>query len=183
MIDFWDSAIEPILRGLQPRTIVAISAGSAAIHRLLEWGQANGATVHSIEPIPLYPDPAWEKEFPAGVVRYRGPSLEALPRLGAFDLVLAEDEPNWHTTFGLLWTIEKHRLRQHFPFPVVLVSGVGWPYGRRDRYSHPGSIPASDRQPMRRGGLRPGSSEVLDRGGLNPHFYHAIQEGGQGTAC
>jgi GT2 family glycosyltransferase len=178
MIDFWDSAIEPILRGLQPRTIVTIGAGLAAVRRLLGWCEANGASVHSIEPIPLYPDPAWEKEFPSRVSRHRGPSVEVLRRLGPFDLVLADDEPNWHTTFGLLHTIEERCLRQPFPFPVVLVSGIGWPYGRRDRYSHPGAIPAEDRQPMRRGGLRPGSTAVLDRGGLNPHFYHALQEGG-----
>src|SRR5205085_7620925 len=55
-----------------------------------------------------------------------------------------------------------------------------WPYGRRDLYYDPATIPDAFRHPWRRGGVTP-----MDKGiaafGLNATMCHAEREGGDGN--
>ncbi len=61
---------------------------------------------------------------------------------------------------------------------MLLLHDVGWPYGRRDLYYDPDTMPAEHRQPWREAGMRPGRSELLDGGGLSPTMCNAEHEGG-----
>jgi cephalosporin hydroxylase len=53
----------------------------------------------------------------------------------------------------------------------------GWPYGRRDLYYDPASVPEAYRQPWQRGPLLPHEPGIADYG-LNAHLRHSLREGG-----
>jgi hypothetical protein len=55
---------------------------------------------------------------------------------------------------------------------------VDWPYGRRDHYHDPGTIPEEYRQPVAQGGLWPGSEDVFQNRGINIRTQMAATEGG-----
>ncbi len=55
---------------------------------------------------------------------------------------------------------------------------VGWPYGRRDGYYNPDSIPDEYLKPHEKKGMRPGSAELVEEGGLNWNLDNAISENG-----
>ncbi len=42
------------------------------------------------------------------------------------------------------------------PLPVLILHDVGWPYGRRDLYYTPETIPEEFRQPYEQAGMLPG---------------------------
>ena len=62
----------------------------------------------------------------------------------------------------------------------MILHDVGWPYGRRDLYYDPATIPEEHQQPWRRAGVRRGSERLVGAGGLglNADLAHADQEGG-----
>ena len=53
---------------------------------------------------------------------------------------------------------------------------MGWPYGRRDLYYDPETIPEVYRKPHKKRGIDVTSPELLENGGLNHHLYNAIYE-------
>jgi hypothetical protein len=59
---------------------------------------------------------------------------------------------------------------------VIALHDVDWPYGRRDMYYDPQTVPADSRQPHRRAGLLPGRDEP-GHGGVNWNLDNAIHEG------
>ena len=61
---------------------------------------------------------------------------------------------------------------------MVFLHDVGWPYGRRDLYYAPLTIPEAYRQPYRCAGMRLNSSGLHETGGLNAHMHNAVAEGG-----
>ena len=65
------------------------------------------------------------------------------------------------------------------PLPVLVLHDVCWPYGRRDLYYSPETIPDEFRQPYRRAGMRPDRKRLLPfGGGMNPTLCNAEMEGG-----
>jgi glycosyltransferase involved in cell wall biosynthesis len=105
-------------------------------------------------------------------------SLRALQELGGADAVLIDGDHNWYTVFNELKLIERWRRDLSQPFPLVLLHDIGWPYGRRDLYYDPQSIPDAFRKPYARKGMRPGVSALVESGGLNAHLCHALEEAG-----
>ncbi len=61
-----------------------------------------------------------------------------------------DGDHNWYTVFHELRLIEEHCQRNERLFPLVLLHDLGWPYGRRDLYYNPETIPAEYRQPYAR---------------------------------
>ncbi len=59
----------------------------------------------------------------------------------------------------------------------MLAHDAGWPYGRRDMYYDPHSIPAEHRHDAARAGIAPGRSK-LGSPGINAHLWNATTEGG-----
>jgi hypothetical protein len=64
-------------------------------------------------------------------------------------------------------------------FPIVVLHDTDWPYGRRDMYYFPESIPEEMRKPSALRGLEPGRSELLESGGMNCTVYNALYEYGE----
>src|SRR5208283_2755827 len=63
-------------------------------------------------------------------------------------------------------------------FPLIIFHDIGWPYGRRDLYYDPATIPPAFLQPYDCKGLQPGCDGLRESGGINYNICHARQAGG-----
>jgi len=107
----------------------------------------------------------------------KGNSLAVLPVLeGTYDCILIDGDHNWYTVYNELKLIaERHLLKRS---GMIFLHDVEWPFGRRDMYYQPNTIPTRYRHSYARRGMLRGRSELSDSSGLNPGFYNALHEGG-----
>jgi hypothetical protein len=174
---FWSSVVEPVFQALAPDVIVEIGADKGAhTRRILDYCKAHGAVAHVIDPLPRFNVPAWQEEYGEAFVFHQQLSLEALPSIEAMDVVLIDGDHNWYTVFNELRLIQRSAENARMAFPVVFLHDVDWPYGRRDLYYDPDTIPDRYRHPHQRAGLRPGKEELSGSGGLNANVANAVSE-------
>lgn len=177
MYRFWDIIIEPILELLQPKNIVEIGADQGNnTKNLLEFCMGWDVKLISIDPLPKFDVSAWQKHYGDHFIFYKSLSLNAIPLINQFDVVLIDGDHNWYTVYNELKLIEKRCQGFRQPFPLTMLHDVGWPYGRRDLYYNPENIPDVYRKPHAKKGIRPGSPKLVDNGGLNPHLLNSICE-------
>jgi Methyltransferase domain len=173
---FWEIITEPVLMAIKPRSIVEIgSEEGISTRKLLTYCERHGAVLHAIDPEPRFDVAAWQRQYGNRFVMHQAKSLQALPTLDRFDAVLLDGDHNWYTVFNELRQIEQRSRELSQAFPVILLHDIGWPYGRRDLYYNPDSVPEAFRQPYARKGLRPGVSESVE-GGFNAHLCNAVSE-------
>jgi hypothetical protein len=179
MLAFWPEILYPALSELQPDAIVEIGAESGKTTRLLiECARMYGGSVTSIDPAPRFDAESWQREYGPSFKMLRGRSLEMIPLLDRCAAVLVDGDHNWYTVYNELLAIEQRTSILGLPMPVVFLHDIGWPYGRRDLYYDPESIPAAYRHPYARKGIHPASSSLVDEGGINAHLHNAEHEGG-----
>jgi hypothetical protein len=107
----------------------------------------------------------------------RGLSLDELAAMdGPFDCMLLDGDHNWYTVYNELRLIDERALLR--PGGTVFLHDVGWPYGRRDMYYQPETIPPEFVQPHAARGIVAGRSELSDTGGINAERLNAAHEGG-----
>jgi SAM-dependent methyltransferase len=173
---FWELVLLPALEALEPRCIVEVGAANGALTtKLLEWGAEHDAVVHSIDPQPDFDLTAWRKRYGKQFVFHKGRSLNVLGRIENVDAALIDGDHNWYTVIGELRILERTALAVGRPPPLVGLHDVDWPYGRRDLYYNPESIPAAHRQPYQIKGILPREAE-LSHAGLNGHLNNATHE-------
>jgi hypothetical protein len=108
---------------------------------------------------------------------HQGLSLVVLPKIsGQFDCILIDGDHNWYTVYNELKTIEKRGLLK--PEGTIFLHDVCWPYGRRDMYYQPESIPKEFRNPCKQQALIRGQSELHDSTDHSETFS-AVDEGGE----
>ncbi len=174
---FWETVISPLLEAVDPETVVEIGSDHGDnTRKLLRFCRERGARLHVIDPLPKYDVPALQEEHGEALVFHEALSLEALPETGCADVVLIDGDHNWYTVLGELQLIERRCGELSRPYPLVLLHDVGWPYGRRDLYYDPGTVPEAYRHPQSQEGLRSGTSEVNGEEGLNAHLHNALRE-------
>ena len=145
---FWNSVIEPVMRALPPDVIVEIGAADGrGTARILDYCRREGAVAHVIDPLPQFSVPDWQKEYGERFIFHRALSLDALPRIAAMDVVLIDGDHNWYTVFHELRVIEDIAEGAAARFPVVFMHDLDSPWGRRDAYYNPDTIPESYRLP------------------------------------
>lgn len=174
---FWESVVKPLLSITQPSSIVEIGSDCGAnTLNLLGYVQECGGVLHVIDPVPKYSVEEWQHRYGEFLVFHKDRSLDALPKIERMDVVLIDGDHNWYTVYNELKMIEENAVRRGTLFPLVILHDVGWPYGRRDLYYDPESIPAEFRKVYERKGIRPGQVTLQDEGGLNSHLWNAIDE-------
>jgi hypothetical protein len=175
---FWEPAIEPLLEADDSRTIVEVGVSKGqTTAKLVAYAERHDGVVHGIDPAPA-PDAIELEERHERLELHVEPSLTALPAVEDVDAVLIDGDHNWYTVINelrLLAALSEERGRE---FPLTLLHDVDWPYGRRDQYCDPGTIPAEHRQPLAQGGVWPGRDEVLENSGINLRHHVAATEGG-----
>ncbi|MDZ7732377.1 MAG: class I SAM-dependent methyltransferase [Acidimicrobiia bacterium] len=178
MFPFWDPVIAPAIRAVDARRIVEIGAlrGDTTIRMLDELGP--DAELHVIDPVPAFDPTDHEKAFPGQYLFYRELSHRVLPSLPAMDVALVDGDHNWFTVYHELHHLAETSRAADQPLPLLILHDVGWPYGRRDLYYDPETIPEEFRQPYTQAGIMPGKKELAFVGGLNPTMNNAVEEGG-----
>jgi len=166
--------------------------------RKLKWmafceiGAQYGKNVDEILKLPLTNytviDPCFDEDLEAKyssdprVHVLRCNSLDALLNEGllepasVFDCILIDGDHNWYTVFNELRLIHERSLLR--PGGYVFLHDVGWPYGRRDLYYQPDTVPAEFRKPFAQKGIIRGQSKLAETGGENREFMNALEEGG-----
>lgn len=179
MYSFWDTVIAPALEALEPETLVEIGSEQGMnTANLLDFCRERGCKLHVIDPLPKYDADAWQRQYGEKLVVHQDLSLNALPRVGRFEAVLIDGDHNWYTVLNELRIIERRCAEFQQPFPLVFLHDIGWPYGRRDLYYDPDSIPEAYRKLYEQKGLRLDSSQPVAEGGINPGLYNAVRENG-----
>jgi predicted transcriptional regulator len=177
MHHFWDTIIEPIVEILRPKVMVEIGSDLGLNTRnLLEFCRRTGAVLHVIDPSPRYDVAEWQERYGEHLVFHKDLSLAALPTIERFDVVLIDGDHNWFTVYNELKLIEERSEALSWPFPLVVLHDVGWPYGRRDLYYDPETIPQEHRKPHAKKGMSPDSAELLDEGGINQYLSNALRD-------
>jgi hypothetical protein len=179
MFKFWNLIIEPIFRALDARRVIEIgvSDGKHTQH-LIEYCASVNGHLDAIDPKPYYDFVSAQARYGAVVKLHQCLSLEVLPHLQNADVVVIDGDHNWYTVFNELKQLEMVATQTGSDFPLVLFHDVSWPYGRRDLYYAPETIPAEHLQPHAQKGIRLEVSRLLDTGGLNSQLFNALQEGG-----
>jgi hypothetical protein len=112
------------------------------------------------------------------VTVHKGLSLEMIPQLSEkFDCILIDGDHNWYTVFHELKAIEERQLLANGG--TIFFHDVGWPYGRRDMYYQPATVPKEFVHPHAQKGMIRGRSELSATEGTNPGLYNAETEGGE----
>jgi SAM-dependent methyltransferase len=107
----------------------------------------------------------------------KGNSLDVLPHLdGSFDCILIDGDHNWYTVFNELRLIRERALLP--PGGTIFFHDVGWPYGRRDMYYQPDTVPPEYRLEYARKGIVQGQSRLEDSKGRSRNLCNAVREGG-----
>jgi len=107
-----------------------------------------------------------------------GLSLEVLNEFTEpFDCFLIDGDHNWYTVYHELKTIRDRKLLTEGG--TIFFHDVAWPYGRRDMYYAPESIPASYRKAYQQAGIERGKSALSPDSDFNREHWNAVSEGGE----
>lgn len=174
---FWETIIQPVLEVTNARHIIEIGTEFGKnTEKILEYCQKNQATLYTIDPAPAFDVKTFENRYDGQFHFYKSLSLNAIPLIDKFDVILIDGDHNWYTVYHELKLIEKQCNKKNILFPLILFHDTGWPYARRDLYYNPDQIPEIFRKPYQQKGMKPDSPELVDTGGLNPDLNNAIHE-------
>jgi hypothetical protein len=164
----------PCLEAAAPASLIEIGAYAGDVTRLLvEWAQAGGAHLWSVDPDPQEALVALAQANPQ-LELVRRTSLEALPELPAAEAYVVDGDHNYYTVSEELRLIAE---RTGSSMPLLICHDVCWPHARRDSYFAPDQIPDEHRRPTVEGGyVFPGYQGLRD-GGLI-YRWPAREEGG-----
>lgn len=172
MLGFVEPVIKPFLKESKYRTLcqIGVSHGNDT-DKLLKLRFVNISII----------DPCLDEDLNAkyrvlkNVEILKGLSLEILPKIEKkFDCVLIDGDHNWYTVFNELNIIYERQMLNDGG--AVLLHDVYWPYGRRDVYYLPDTIPQEFRHPYAKKGIVYGKSELSKEGGMNASHYNAVYE-------
>jgi hypothetical protein len=175
----WDLIIAPVLEAAEVRRIVEIGALRGDNTRQIIDRLGPETVLHVIDPLPDFDPAEHEREFGGQYVFHRDLSLNVLGGLPPVDAALIDGDHNWYTVFNELRLLAEVARAHDAPLPLLILHDVGWPYGRRDLYYDPTTIPDEFRQPFRQAGMRPGREELMaDGSGMSAGLCNAEREGG-----
>lgn len=157
---FWSRIIHPILNLIHPNTMVEIGcAHGFHTMQLLSFAQSHSSKLIAVDPAPQFDTRLVQAVYPNCFELKQDYSLQVLPQLQEVDLVLIDGDHNWYTVYHELKLLEQYKR-----FPIVMLHDTEWPYGRRDMYYFPDTIPIEYRQPHAKKGLLPGITELVEHG-------------------
>ena len=180
MIRLWRELILPVFKAAQVKTILEIGAESGkSTSVLMNYVAKHNGHLYCIDPAPEFDSDELKRDYPDNLTFYENLSLNVLPEHERFDVALVDGDHNWYTVYNELKLIEE--IHQHNPLhqPIIFVHDIGWPYGRRDLYYDPSTIPKEFRQDYARKGILPKRSELSPDSGMNIDNCNACHEGGE----
>lgn len=137
---FWEWAVKPMLYYKRARKILEIGASLGHnTYKILK--SFPDAKITVIDPcLDLDLDLAAVFEHQPRVSICKGNSLDMLPVLSdAYDAILIDGDHNYYTVYNELKLIAERNLLA--PNGVIFLHDIGPPYGRKDMFYQPSSIP------------------------------------------
>jgi hypothetical protein len=178
MREHWESVLRPLLLAVGARVLVEVGISfGLTTAKMLEWVAEHDGVLHGIDPMARKDVLALQDEHGDRFVLHQARSLDALPEIRDPDFILIDGDHNWFTVHRELQVIERVAREDDRPYPLTVLHDVDWPYGRRDMYFDPQSIPAEYRQEFAEGGVLPGVSGLAGERGLNARTATALVEG------
>ncbi len=175
MTFFFESVIRPLIEKNKFRKGLEIGASKG--RNTLKLLEINNVQMTIVDPC-LDADLVENFKGNNQISMYRGKSLDILPVLtNSFDFILIDGDHNWYTVFNELKMIREKGLLESGG--IIFLHDVGWPYGRRDMYYIPDSIPQEYRKPYAKKGIIRDQSALVDVGGDDKDLNNAQMEGGQ----
>jgi hypothetical protein len=177
---FWEPVVKPLLDAASPRVVVEVGTSNGDTTRdLLEFAAARDCTVHTIDPSPGegFDADALRKRYGDRLVVHRKTSLESLPEIERIDAALLDGDHNWYTVLNELEALDEGSARAGHAFPLTFLHDVDWPYGRRDLYYDPETIPPEHRHPFDQAGMVQGRPALSEDDGVNASLNNAVAEG------
>jgi len=156
---FWEWAVLPMLKhmGCVSLLEIGVSLGHNTEKILRDLQKSRISVV----------DPCFDYDLGAKfrtnrqVKIYKGKSLEVLPNLDeSFDCILIDGDHNFFTVFNELKLIEKRNLLTDRG--IIFLHDIGKPYGRRDLFYDPNSIPTEARVPESKQGVLTGVEKFIE---------------------
>lgn len=179
MMRIWDSVVRPLVDTVALKTLVEVGAEEGnGTRKLLRYLNERGGVLHCVDPVPSFDPVALAERFGGSFCFHQGLSLEVIPSLPVFEVGLLDGDHNWYTVFHELRAIETLHGHEAERLPLLFLHDTGWPYGRRDLYYDPESIPEAFRQPFLRAGMFPERSELEEARGMNCDLCNARHSGG-----
>lgn len=172
MLFFADKLTIPLIRESNRKAILEIgSSYGNSIRPILALGDVRVSII----------DPGLDTDLLAAfgeqITLHKGLSLDVLPHLDeTYDCIFIDGDHNWYTVFNELRLIEERNLLK--PGGIIFLHDIGWPYGRRDMYYQPDTIPAECRRPCATKGILKGHSRLSETGGFNAGHFNALEESG-----
>ena len=176
---FWEDYILPVFQAATPKVIVEVgSASGANTEKIMHYCVETGSRLIAVDPAPAFDINAFQRKYGDRFSIRLDLSLNVLPELTDYDVILIDGDHNWYTVYNELLCVENYALKIG-RWPIIIFHDIGWPYARRDLYYVPETIPAKYRQPYARKGMAPFKSELVNDGeGIQPNNFNAEHEGG-----
>jgi cephalosporin hydroxylase len=179
MFPFWNDVIAPVLEAGGVKRLVEIGALRGENTRQIIETLGPETELHVIDPKPAFDPAEHEREFAGQYVFHRALSVDVLGELPAMDAALIDGDHNWYTVYNECRLLAERNRSLGAELPIMILHDVGWPYGRRDLYYSPDTVPAEFRQPYAQKGVHLDRNELAKgASGLNPNHFNATHEGG-----
>ncbi|TCP69303.1 class I SAM-dependent methyltransferase [Baia soyae] len=177
---FWEKIIKPICIAEEVETIVEVGAERGAnTNNLLPYCKEKNGKLYIIDPAPGFDSGELQKRFGDTLQMFFDLSLSALPKISQFDAIFLDGDHNWYTVYHELKLIEE-KAKNNKKYPIIFLHDTEWPFGRRDMYYNPETIPEEFRQPYdTAGGVIQGISMLAPEGGFLSGFHKATYEHGE----
>jgi Methyltransferase domain len=173
---FWDPVLRPIAEAARARCLVEVGVEAGLLsEKVLDYCSAADGVLHAIDPRPQLNVAEWQHRYGQRLEFHLARSLDVLGDIHRPDVILIDGDHNWYTVYHELKLIEETALADEALPPVIALHDVDWPYGRRDMYYNPDTIPVEHRHPHKQLGVVPGKAELVT-GGVNFHLHHAVDE-------
>lgn len=172
MYIFTKTIVSDVLKALKAPSVLEIGADLGySTDLLIRLTEESGGRLQVIDPNTrlVFDQP--------NVTHFRKKSLECLDDIEPIDCALIDGDHNWYTVYHELQKIVHLCVKWQKAFPITFIHDTQWPYGNRDMYYDPLSIPAEFIQPNEKKGLSLIDSKLVENG-LNSHLNNAIDEGG-----
>ena len=180
MIKLWGKILKPIVIAADCKNILEIGAEYGTSTKvLLNYVKQVHGHLHCIDPVPGFDATKFQEDNKEVLSFYEDLSLNVLSDIRDIDLAMVDGDHNWYTVYNELKMIEQAHGHDPMRQPLVFAHDIGWPYGRRDLYYDPSTIPEEFRQEYERMGLLPNKEELIADGGMNVELCNAVRLGGE----
>lgn len=159
-MEFFEPVLGPILTLIEPKSLceIGIDKGRFSGH-LMQFCSQQDCRYTGIDP--SIDGDLLKQKNNAEFKLMKCSSIEALHEIEPQDIYIIDGDHNYFTVKEELKLIFRHKENR----PVLFFHDTGWPFGRRDLYYKPDSIPQKERQPYSTvTGPWPGKSELVDIG-------------------